>query len=132
MAGHGSARSGILGTQYRANDDGKIQRPFVVRGATAAPWFFAGTGFGDGSTFGEELGGYGIEIDQTTTSTPPGTIVLAEIPDLYGPGLTAQMTYYEAGGAKVFAAGAIDFGGTAMLSSVRRMLENLWARLASP
>ena len=28
--------------------------------------------------------------------------------------------------------GAIDFGGSAMLPKVRRMLENLWARLATP
>jgi hypothetical protein len=124
--------SAILGVQYRANDDGRIQKPFVVRSASTAPWFFAGTGLGDGSTFGEELGGYGIEIDQMTVFTPPGALVLAEIPDLYGPGLTAQMTYYEAGAAKVFAAGAIDFGGTAMLPTVRRMLENLWARMAIP
>ena len=59
--------------------------------------------------------------------------MLAEIPDLFGPGLTAQMTYYETGaGAKVFSGGAIDFGGTAMLPAVRRMLENLWARLVVP
>ncbi len=38
--------------------------------------------------------------------------VLAEIPDLLGPGLTAQMTYYETpGGAKVFAAGAFTLAG---------------------
>ena len=128
----GRPESAVLGTQYRANDDGKIQRPFVVRAAATAPWFFAGTGLGDGSTFGQELGGYGIEIDQTTSFSPPGTIVLAEIPDIYGPGLTAQMTYYELGTAKVFAAGAIDFGGTAMLPGVRRLLENLWARIAAP
>jgi hypothetical protein len=125
--------SSLLGVQYRANDDGRIQKPYVVRSAGAAPWFWAGTGLGDGSTFGQELGGYGIEIDQTTVATPPGTIVLAEVPDLYGPGLTAQMTYYETPqGAKVFAAGAIDFGGSATLPAVRRMLENLWARLAAP
>jgi hypothetical protein len=129
----GRPESAILGVQYRANDDGRIQRPFVVRSATTAPWFWAGTGLGDGATFGQELGGYGIEIDQTTAVTPPGTIVLADVPDLYGPGLTAQMTYYEMeSGAKVFAAGAIDFGGTAMITAVRRMLENLWARLAVP
>ena len=129
----GRPESAVLGVQYRANDDGRIQKPFTVRAAATAPWFFAGTGLGDGSIFGETLGGYGIEIDQTTASTPPGTIVLAEIPDLYGPGLTAQMTYYETGnGGKVFAAGALDFGGTATLWPVRRMLENLWVRLASP
>jgi hypothetical protein len=129
----GRPESAIIGVQYRANDDGRIQRPFTVRSATTAPWFWAGTGLGDGAVFGQELGGYGIEIDQTTTVTPPGTIVLADIPDLYGPGLTAQMTYYETpAGARVFAGGAIDFGGSAMVTTVRRMLENLWARLASP
>ena len=129
----GRPESAVLGVQYRANDNGRIQRPFVVRSASTAPWFWAGTGLGDGAVFGQELGGYGIEIDQTTPFTPPGTIVLAEVPDLYGPGLTAQMTYYETtAGAKVFAAGVMDFGGTAMLPSVRRLLENLWARLATP
>ena len=59
--------------------------------------------------------------------------MLAEIPDLYGPGLTAQMTYYETGnGGKVFAGGALDFGGSATLPAVSRMLSNLWARLAAP
>ena len=64
---------------------------------------------------------------------PTGTIVVAEIPEIYGPTFTAQMTYYETPtGAKVFAAGAIDFGGTALLPIVSRMLENLWARLSLP
>ncbi|MGI9111130.1 MAG: N,N-dimethylformamidase beta subunit family domain-containing protein [Gaiellaceae bacterium] len=129
----GRPESAVLGVQYRANDDGKIQRPFIVRAAEAAPWFYEGTGLGNGASFGQELGGYGIEIDATTSSSPPGTIVLAEVPDLYGPGLTAQMTYYETPlGAKVFAAGTIDFGGTARLPSVHRLLENLWARLSRP
>jgi hypothetical protein len=128
----GRPESAVLGAQYRANDNGTKQQPFVVRAASTAPWFFAGTGLTDGATFGQELGGYGIEIDGTTAWTPPGTIVLAEIPDIFGPGLTAQMTYYESGTAKVFAAGAIDFGGTAMLTTVRRLLENLWARMAGP
>ena len=43
------------------------------------------------------------------------------------------MTYYETpAGAKVFAAGAIDFGGSATVPRISRMLENLWARLAQP
>ncbi len=129
----GRPESALLGVQYRANDDGRIQKPFVVRNPAAAPWFWEGTGLGEGSTFGETLGGYGIEIDTTTPFTPPGTIVLAEVPDLYGPGLTAQMTYYETPqGAKVFAGGTLDFGGSATLWPVRRMLENLWVRLAAP
>jgi len=128
----GRPESAIIGVQYRANDDGRIQRPFVVRSTTTAPWFWAGTGLTDGATFGQELGGYGIEIDQTTVFSPPQTIVLADVPDLYGPGLTGQMTYYESGAAKVFAAGTLDFGGTATYWPVRRLLENLWARLAVP
>jgi hypothetical protein len=129
----GRPESSVLGAQYRANDDGRRQKPFVVRSASTAPWLWAGTGLGDGATFGQELGGYGIEIDAATTFTPLGAIVLAEIPDVFGPGLTAQMTYYETPqGAKVFAAGVIDFGGSSTLPAVRRMLENLWARLAAP
>jgi hypothetical protein len=58
--------------------------------------------------------------------------VLAEIPNLFGPGRTAQMSYYETrAGAKVFAAGA--FYLTRLLPwdrPVSRLLENLWARLA--
>ncbi len=129
----GLPESALLGVQYRANDDGRIQKPFVVRSASTTPWFWAGTGLNDGSIFGETVGGYGIEIDATTAASPIGTIVLAEISDLYGPGLTAQMTYYEtAAGAKVFSGGTIDFGGSATLWPVRRMLENLWFRLAAP
>lgn len=129
----GRPESALLGVQYRANDDGRIQKPYTVRGAATAPWFYEGTGLGDGSIFGETLGGYGIEIDMMTPFSPPGTILLAEIPDLYGPGLSAHMTYYETPqGAKVFSGGTIDFGGTATLWPVRRMLENLWARLSAP
>ena len=129
----GRPESALLGVQYRGNDDGRLQRPYIVRAASTAPWFYAGTGLGDGATFGQELGGYGIEIDQTTSFTPPGTVVLAEIPDLFGPGLTAQMTYYETPqGAKVFAGGVIDFGGSSTVPTVSRMLANLWARLAVP
>ena len=129
----GRPESSLLGVQYRGNDDGRLQRPFIVRAAATAPWFYAGTGLADGAMFGQELGGYGIEIDQTTPVSPPGTIVLAEIPDLFGPGLTAQMAYYETPqGAKVFAGGAIDFGGSSTVPTVSRLLENLWARLAVP
>ena len=35
-------------------------------------------------------------------------------------------------GAKVFAAGALDFGGSSTFWPIRRLLENLWARLALP
>ena len=59
--------------------------------------------------------------------------MLAQIPDLFGPGITAQMSYYETvGGAKVFAAGTLDFGGSSTFWPVKRMLDNLWARLSQP
>jgi hypothetical protein len=129
----GRPEAALIGVQYRANDDGRLQRPYIVRSAATAPWLWSGTGLADGSTFGQELGGYGIEIDSLAPESPPGTIVLAEIPDLYGPGFTAQMTYYETpAGAKVFAAGAMDVGGTATLFAVRHILENLWARISVP
>jgi hypothetical protein len=129
----GKPEARLLGVQYRANDNGEKQGLFVVRNAATAPWVWTGTDLADGSTFGAFVGGYGIEIDSTTAESPPGTIVLAEVPDLYAPGLTAQMTYYETpAGAKVFAAGVLDFGGSATFWPVRRMLENLWARLAAP
>jgi hypothetical protein len=123
----GRPEAGLLGAQYLANDDGQHQQPFTVVGADAAPWAFAGTGLGNGSTFGR----YGIEIDATTSLSPPGTTVLAQIPDLLGPGRTAQMTYYETeAGARVFSAGALNFGGTVMLwRETARILDNVWARM---
>jgi hypothetical protein len=43
------------------------------------------------------------------------------------------MTYYETpAGAKVFAAGALDFGGSSTIWPVKRMLDNLWLRLGQP
>ena len=129
----GRPEAALIGVQYRANDDGRNQRPLVVRAADTAPWLFAGTGLSNGAPFGQELGGYGIEIDQITAASPPGTLVLADVPDLYGPGFTAQMTYYETPqGARVFAAGVLDFGGTALIPTVSRLLENLWQHLTVP
>jgi hypothetical protein len=123
----------LIGVQYRANDEGTHQGVYIVRSAATAPWLWAGTGLQDGSTFGEFVGGYGIEIDTTTADSPPGTIVLAEIPDLFGPGLTPQMAYYQtAKGAKVFAAGTLDFCGSVYTWPVRHILDNLWARLSVP
>ena len=98
-------------------------------GADVAPWAFAGTGLGNGAPFGR----YGIEIDATTPLSPPGTQVLARIPDLLGPGRTAEMTYYEtAAGARVFSAGVLNFGGTIMLwPETGRLLDNVWARMSA-
>jgi N,N-dimethylformamidase beta subunit-like protein len=129
----GRPEARLIGVQYLANDRGERQGVFAIDDAAVTPWLWLGTGLGTGSTFGEPFGGYGIEIDHTTPESPPGTIVLAEIPNLFGAGLTAQMSYYETpAGAKVFAAGALDFGGSATTDPVSRLLENLWARLTQP
>lgn len=103
--------------------------PYVVTGARSARWLFRGTGLSDGERFGS----YGIEIDARTGDSPSGTRVLARAPNIFGPGQSAEMTYHEtAAGAKVFAAGVINFGGSALSRPVPAMLENLWGRLGRP
>jgi hypothetical protein len=126
----GRPEASLIGVQYLANDRGEHQGLFTLLDPTPAAWLWADTGLEEGSTFGQAVGGYGIEIDHTAPESPPSTIVLAQILDLFGPGLTAQMTYYEtSAGAKVFAAGALDFAGSALTTPVSTMLDNLWARL---
>ena len=129
----GRPESSLIGVQYRANDSGQRQGLYVLEDTARAPWLWAGTDLGTGGTFGQFVGGYGIEIDGTSKDSPPGTTVVAGIPHLFGPGISAEMTYYETpAGAKVFAAGALDFGGSATTWPVRRILENLWGRLSQP
>ena len=75
----------------------------------------------------------GIEIDRATKDSPPNVQVVAEIRNLFGPGFTAQMTYYQtARGAKVFAAGAFTLAGASLSPDASTMLDNLWRRLSKP
>src|SRR5439155_10427149 len=105
----GRPEASVVGVQYIGSNHGEKQGAFVVTGAAAAPWAFDGTGLADGDAFGR----YGIEIDARTAASPRGIQVLARIPDLLGSGRTAEMTYYEtAAGAKVFAAGALNFAAS--------------------
>jgi hypothetical protein len=124
----GRPEAALLGNQYVASDRGQRRAPFTVVGADVAPWAFEGTGLTNGATFGL----YGIEIDARSAASPASTQVLATIPDLFGPGRTAEMTYYEHwSGAKVFSAGALDFGGQMLLwPQTERIVENVWSRLA--
>jgi hypothetical protein len=125
----GSPEAAVVGAQYIGSNHGAVQQPFTVTGASEAPWLFANTGLQNGSTFGR----YGIEIDATAPSSPPGTLVLAQIPNLVGPGKTAEMTYYETpAGAKVFDAGAINFAASVTTPPVSTLLGNLWSRLSAP
>ncbi len=124
----GRPEAALVGVQYRGNDDGKRRAPWTLTVAPATRWVFARTGLGRGKQFGH---GWGIEIDRTDESSPSQVQVLAEIPDLFGPGFTAQMTYYETEtGARVFAAGAFSIAGQIGEPHVSRMVENLWRRLA--
>jgi hypothetical protein len=58
--------------------------------------------------------------------------VIADLPNLLGPGMTGQMTYYELGRSKVFAAGAFTLAEDVWWSPVDVMMKNLWNRLAKP
>src|SRR5437016_534624 len=124
----GRPEASVVGVQYVASNYGGHQGAYVADTA-GAPWVFAGTGLSTGDGFGR----YGYEIDIRSPATPPGTILLASIPDLMGPGRTAEMTYYEtAAGAKVFAAGALNFAASVDDPVVARLLDNVWARLTRP
>jgi hypothetical protein len=125
----GRPEAAVVGVQYVASDAGGHQGPYIVGSTAAAPWAFAGTGLDDGDRFGR----YGYEIDTRSPSSPADTVVLASAPDLMGPGRTAEMTYYETPrGAKVFAAGAIDFAASVTNPAVARLLANVWERLSRP
>jgi N,N-dimethylformamidase len=124
----GRPEAALIGAQYLANDRGQRRGSWIVRRTPATAWLFAGTGSAPGERFSEA----GIEIDRTAPASPPGTQVVAEIPRVYGPGYTAQMTYYETRrGAKVFAAGAFTLAGSVRQPAVQRLLSNLLDRLGA-
>jgi hypothetical protein len=120
----------LVGEQYVAwNENDFPNVPYLVTGARLAPWLFAGTGLRNGSRFGL----YGIEIDAVAPESPPGTKVLARASNVFGKGLSAEMTYYATPrGARVFAAGVINFGGTADWPAISPLVENLWRHLSVP
>jgi hypothetical protein len=125
----GRPEAALIGIQYFHNDLGEQRGAWVVRrGATAQPWIFAGAE----RPVGSRLSNGGIEADARAAASPPNLTVLAEIPDLYGPGLTAQMSYYDTPrGAKVFAAGAFSLAAAIGQPDVKRVIENLFDGLES-
>jgi hypothetical protein len=126
----GRPEARLCGVQYRTNDDGTRQGSFYAPDVSAAPWLFEGTGLENGDTIGDEVGGFGIEIDTTTPFSPPGTKVLAVIPNLFGPGLHAEMAYYETeAGARVFSAGVLDFPAVLLHPAGFRLMDNLWRHM---
>jgi hypothetical protein len=123
----GRPEAGVVGVQYVGSNHGGKQGGYEVTGAAVAPWAFAGTGLSNGDVFGR----YGIEIDARAASSPRGIQLLARIPALLGGGRSAEMTYYETpSGAKVFAAGSLNFAASLGRPEIARLLENVWARLS--
>jgi hypothetical protein len=124
----GRPESSLIGVQYIGNDEGESRGPWIVRRSPETRWLFAGTGRAPGG----HLSNAGIEIDATSASSPKGTTVVAEIPNLLGPGMTAQMTYYETPrGARVFAAGAFTLAGSVFQPDVKALMENVWRELTA-
>jgi hypothetical protein len=124
----GRPEAALVGVQFDAGDDGGRQGSYRVTGASTDPWAFAGTGLANGDRFGT----YGLGIDKRAPSSPRGTRALARIPNLMGPRRSAEMSYYELRGAKVFAAGVLNFAASADQPAVSRLLENVWERLSRP
>jgi hypothetical protein len=124
----GRPEAALIGVQYRGNDRGTHRGAWLVRDAPAASWVFAGTNLDAGDGFSNG----GIEIDETSPASPKGIQVLAEIPNLFGPGFTGKMTYYETpAGAEVFAAGAFTLAGHVAEPQVATLIENLWTHMSA-
>jgi len=123
----GRPEAALLGVEYFHNDSGEHRGNWIVRDAGHFAWLLDGTGLGNGGS----ISNGGIEADHVTSASPHSTRVVADIPNLYGPGMTAQMTYYEKAGAKVFAAGAFTLAGGVRQPKVERLMENLWKRMAN-
>ena len=123
----GRPEAALVGAQYIGWNQARWpNHPYRVVDSLAAPWLFQGTGFHDGTSFGN----YGIEIDEPNTVSPAGTNVLAEIADEFGPGKPADMTIYRMGRATVFDAGVFNFGASAHWAHISTMVSNLWSHLS--
>jgi hypothetical protein len=123
----GRPEAALIGVEYYHNDMGEHRGPWVVRPAAAKlPWLMHGTGL----DVGMEFSSGGIEADDVTSDSPKNLKVVAAIPNLYGDGRDADMTYYEtSSGAKVFAAGAFTIAGSVWQGHVEQLMTNLWDRL---
>ncbi len=119
----GRPEAALIGVQYRASMP-RFGR-YVVVGAGSAPWLFAGTALENGAPFGHG----GIEIDSVDASSPADLSVVARIPNVFGPGIDADMTVYRSKrGGTVFAAGAFTLAASSVRPEVSRLLENIWQR----
>ena len=126
----GRPEATLTGARYFASrSSGRNGSPWVVRASDAGTWIFANSGLEPGSLFASG----GIEADNISPASPPGTEVVAEIPNVFGDGRRAQMTYYEApSGARVFSAGAFTLAGAVWQPPVTQVMINLIDGLSTP
>ena len=124
----GRPEAALVGVGYFDYDAaGRGGSPWTLRRSTAGRWIFRGTGLRPGSPFSSG----GIEADHTSSASPPGTQIIAEIVDVFGSGRNAQMTYYRApSGSRVFAAGAFSLACSVWQPPVQQMMANLFNVLA--
>jgi hypothetical protein len=124
----GRPEAALVGVQYFDWNHGKHDNePYRAVGVRSAEWLFRATGIASADRFGS----FGIEVDGRTAASPRGIRVLASLPNAFGTGRAAEMTYYETrGGARVFAAGAFTLSGKQLRRpQIARLLENLWSHL---
>ena len=128
----GRPEASLVGAQYVDwNHDEYPNRPFIAvattHGALALPRHRPRT---TASSFGV----YGIEIDAARADVAGRNARCSHgSPTSFGPGKSAEMTYYTTpNGAKVFSAGVMNFGGSALWPQVRTMVANLMAHLSVP
>jgi hypothetical protein len=119
----GRPEAALIGVQYFSSGPVTSSgRPWIVHDGAASERLFRYTGLAPGSAFGNG----GIEADRLAPSSPPGVEVVAEIPNVFGDGRTAQMTIYRASsGAQVFAAGAFSLAACVWQPPVQQLLINL-------
>ncbi len=125
----GRPEAGLVGVQYRGNDEGQHRGRYVLSPFARRSWELAGV---------DErlLAGWrwlGIEYDMTTRASPRQIRVLGRVnPHMRDRRLRGEMTFYERGGAKVFAAGTLTFPAALVYPPFRTLLENVWQRLSQP
>jgi hypothetical protein len=119
----GRPEAALVGAQY-AGSKTNDAAPYIVGDSTPTSWAFAGTGLSFGALFSYA----GNEFDVRTAASPAQTQVLATVRTIVHRG---EMTYYEQGGAKVFAPGTF-FSGRVLRPEESRLLENVWNNSDSP
>jgi len=124
----GRPEAALIGVQYFGNDMGEHRKRWIVRpGARSPKWLLDGTDL----TVGAEFSSGGIEADEIVSDSPKNVRLIAQLPNLFGNGHNADMTYYETrAGAKVYAAGAFTVAGSVWEPHVRQLTENLWTHLS--